>query len=188
MNLTFYKDRVEMFRQTVPPDSIGAEIGVQRGEFSKQILDGVNPRALHLVDAWKQQTDYGLDPANVSEEQHLANYRYVYDMFQNDRRVAIHRVDSIGAATILDSKGRFLDWFYLDANHSYQHVLNDLLVWSKLLLPDGCIYGHDYCINGKTIKFGFGVVEAVMQFCTDYRWKITALTEEEWSSFQLTRV
>lgn len=35
-----------------PTDSVGAEIGVFKGEFTAHILRRVQPKELHLIDAW----------------------------------------------------------------------------------------------------------------------------------------
>ena len=38
----------------MPKHSICAEIGVHEGEFSRRIVDTVEPERLHLIDPWKQ--------------------------------------------------------------------------------------------------------------------------------------
>jgi hypothetical protein len=37
----------------LPKGSVGAELGVAQGEFTRDILDRVDPSLLHLVDVWK---------------------------------------------------------------------------------------------------------------------------------------
>ena len=39
--------------QSMPKNSICAEIGVNRGNFSKSILNIVKPKTLYLIDPWK---------------------------------------------------------------------------------------------------------------------------------------
>ena len=40
----------------LPKNSIGAEIGVHKGDFSRKILRTVSPEALHLIDRWRHET------------------------------------------------------------------------------------------------------------------------------------
>jgi hypothetical protein len=41
----------------MPKNSICAEIGVWKGEFSKETIRIVRPRMLHLIDPWRYQPD-----------------------------------------------------------------------------------------------------------------------------------
>ena len=52
----------------------GIEIGVQKGEFSKQILSQWQGKMLYLVDCWEQQENYN-DLANCSDNEQSANYK-----------------------------------------------------------------------------------------------------------------
>jgi predicted O-methyltransferase YrrM len=37
-----------------------------------------------------------------------------------------------------------LDFVYIDANHDYSHVLEDIEAWAKIVKPGGIVSGHDY--------------------------------------------
>ena len=45
--------------EKLPANSIGAEIGVHRGEFASHILEVVKPKKLHLIDPWEFQEEFG---------------------------------------------------------------------------------------------------------------------------------
>ena len=49
-----------------------------------------------------------------------------------------------------------LDFVFIDAQHDYHSVINDIGLWAPKVKPGGLISGHDYNHN----KFP-GVVEAV---------------------------
>ena len=38
--------------EMMPKNSVCAEIGVNQGQFSKEILEVVQPKKLHLIDPW----------------------------------------------------------------------------------------------------------------------------------------
>lgn len=42
--------------EMLPRQSIGAEIGVHLGGFSRQISDALDPKELHLIDPWEHLT------------------------------------------------------------------------------------------------------------------------------------
>lgn len=163
--------------------STGIEVGVQRGEFSKQLLEALNPRRLYLIDCWEHQSDplYGNDPANISDGGHENNYRHVLRLFDRDDRVRIIRGYSPQALGYIPVG--VIDWAYIDARHDFMHALADIEFVSTIISQNGIIAGHDY-----TDKSGFEVVQAVAEFCNRTAWKLIATTDEEWPSFALKRV
>ena len=66
-----------------------------------------------------------------------------------------------------------LDWLYLDDDHTYQHVLQELELARKCVRPGGWILGHDYC---EVLP---GVSKAVNEFCGNHGLAISFLTDEE---------
>ena len=54
-----------------------------------------------------------------------------------------------------------LDFVFIDGNHSYENVLEDITEWTKKVKPGGIVAGHDY----KEDKVNnYGVVEAVQKY------------------------
>lgn len=41
--------------ELLPKDGVVAELGVDKGDFTKMILEKCNPRKLHLVDSWSSK-------------------------------------------------------------------------------------------------------------------------------------
>src|SRR5438445_8177430 len=54
---TIHPNARETILANIPKGSVGAEIGVWRGDFSAQILRTVQPGLLHLIDPWTCATD-----------------------------------------------------------------------------------------------------------------------------------
>lgn len=78
-----------------------------------------------------------------------------------------------------------LDAVFIDSNHRYQFVLQDLILWEKKLKPTGILMGHDYT-DYKPLNFG--TIPAVAEFCAHYPWELDVVTQEEdWPSFCLKR-
>lgn len=120
-----------------------AEIGVWKAEFSNSILEH-NPSHLYLIDPWKSQN---FDNRIYSIEQKKLDLIYdgVINRFRNDNRVTVLRSFS----NKVEFKNDFFDWVYVDANHSYENVLQDLNFYYPLLKTRGYLCGDDYGWNDK---------------------------------------
>jgi hypothetical protein len=141
-------------RQTLlrmmPKGSVCAEIGVWEGEFSQRILHTVQPRRLHLIDPWQYQGGekyrlawYG---GKAGSQAHMdALYGSVCRRFKREVRagqVIIHRQPS-GEAAVRYPDGYF-DWVYVDGNHLYEFVRNDLELYAPKIKIGGYLAGDDY--------------------------------------------
>lgn len=180
--------RIDLFT-SLRHGSEGAEIGVYRGDFSEQILKTA-VATLHLVDCWQcQKGDYEKDPSNINQGGQDANYREVQSKFAryiHSGRVCLYRLFSKAASEEFEP-GQ-LDWVYIDADHTYQGCLQDLIRWAPKVKRGGFLSGHDYADNKYTRAMEFGVVAAVTRFCEDYGWKLVAVTDEDWPSYKLERI
>jgi hypothetical protein len=157
-----------------------AEIGVFRGEYSRILLDTWHGRLLHLIDPWQHQSDYQ-DIANLTDE-HFN--RCLAETQQNLQRHAgrfrIHRLKSIEAAQYFFDHS--LDFVYLDANHSFAAVSEDLRTWFPKLKSGGIFAGHDY-LDGRLPEGLFGVASAVNEFAGEIGVAISVTREAVWPSW-----
>jgi len=140
---------------------IGAEIGVQSGNYSKVILD-FSKLHLVLIDAWRHLDDYP-DKANTSTANHLTlmNNTLKTLMPAHEGRFTLIRELSIVAAGLFPDN--FFDFLYLDANHSRKAVEEDLMTWWPKVKTGGVIGGHDYLDLEDEVN-SFGVKSAVDKF------------------------
>ena len=167
------------------PDMVIAEIGVHRGDFSEEILRAMTPHRLHLIDIWGSTGDVN----HVIGHQDF--YPLVTSRFENEPKVEIHRSDSVRAAASFENQS--LDMVYIDADHSYEAVLADLIAYGPKLRPDGVICGHDFVdlevlrmLKGRKSD-KYGVMEAVSTFARRFGFKLIALAFEITPSFVLVR-
>ena len=117
---------------------IGAEIGVCRGVHAK-MLALANPEAtIYCIDPWEVYDEYEepYTPELMAEcyeetKQRLAGTNCV-----------IVRKFSMNA--VLDFEDGSLDFVYIDGNHEFQHVTNDIAEWSKKVRKGGIVSGHDF--------------------------------------------
>ena len=118
---------------------VGAEVGVERGVFSEMLCQR-NP-ALHLyaIDAWTEYEDL---PAGRWSQAKLDAYYAAARA-----RLAAYDCDLVrkfSREAARDFEPESLDFVYIDANHEFRYVADDLCVWAKIVRPGGIVSGHDY--------------------------------------------
>lgn len=138
----------------------GAEIGVWKGAFSAQFC-AVNP-ALHMlcVDPWQSYPAW-LDTKNAMPVESATRlmedaYRQAQERLKPMNATIVRKFSADAAREVPD---RSLDFVYVDSNHSYESVTEDLELWAPKVRSGGWIGGHDY--RHFTNKPTIHVIEAV---------------------------
>lgn len=176
----------------------GIEIGSFEGQYSKYILEHW-PGHLYLVDVWTHldETEY-IDLSNKLDSKNI-----ICSVFDNvsgfeDRSTLIRTTSERASTLFLDN---FFDFIYIDANHRYKYVMQDLIHWYPKLKVGGIMAGHDFIsdysldkcnedgdthvwLKGLTdseYKYAglFGVNKAIQDFCNIKQIKFE-LTEDEY--------
>lgn len=171
-------DRIEMLT-AVPRNSRGAELGVCLGDFSAHLLEQIDPEQLFLVDVW-QHIDLGYQDKLMGHDGiQLKRYRSVVRRFGLDPRVRIIRDLSVAIQDLLPAG--YLDWIYIDGDHSYRGCRADLAAAATVVRPDGIIMGHDYDPDHP------GVIQAVTEFIQQQDYHLVLLTDEKCASYMLVK-
>lgn len=142
----------------------GVEVGVKLGEYSHVLLTGWKGRKLFSVDPWREfPGGQYVDLANVQQKIQDAYYKKTCQTLATfGERSVILRQTSVEAAVTF-SPGS-LDFVYLDAQHHYEAVKEDILRWWPLVKKEGILAGHDYIPDGLYLAGEFGVIRAVNEF------------------------
>lgn len=129
---------------------VGVEIGVYKGEFSEKFAKA--GLKLYAIDPWLSYNDYG-DPKKPSETD------FFNSLYEHTKRVlapypncTIIRKTSMEAAK--DFADRSLDFVYIDGNHQFKYVAEDIAEWSKKVKVGGVICGHDYIYTNPRTQAG----------------------------------
>lgn len=182
-----FPTRLDLFK-SLPAGSIGCEVGVWKGYNAIDILNNTSVGKLFLCDAWRRQVwSKHEQQSDAQHEKDLAECRHHIRGHLPSGRAVIVRGTSAEVA-LNDKTIPPLDWVYVDACHEYEFVLEDLRNWSRRLKPSGVIMGHDFTdTHPNAIKWGFGVVKAVNDFCEKEGWELVAVTQEDFPSYMLQR-
>jgi Methyltransferase domain len=152
----------------MPRNSICAEIGVHEGDFAEEILRSQKPVMLHLIDPWRYEDRREYNEAwyggKASGGQAVMDnrFRLVKRRFSKRirrKQVAVHR--GYSSDIVNEFSDDYFDWIYIDGNHLYEYVKQDLELYYPKVKPGGYITGDDYGVEGW---WSNGVQKAVDEF------------------------
>jgi hypothetical protein len=143
LNETAWGRGYHLFPQLISTYSgrIGVEVGVAFGGHSEAILKHTQVDKLYGVDPYCHSEDYK-DIMNLPQSKFDLLYERTRERLgkYKDRFELVRARSTEAARTLPDS----LDFVYLDADHSYEGCLRDIIAWSPKVKEGGVIGGHDY--------------------------------------------
>jgi len=192
-NNVMYNHRDDLIKDlnNLIPSGKGVEIGVFKGEFSKNILNNWEG-TLYMVDVWRPLGDEYEDASNHKD--HVDAYQETMENIKGfeDKGIMVRATSEVAADMFQDET---LDFIFIDANHAYDFVVEDINLWYPKLKKGGMFSGHDYInmdwyndpnfapngkdkyiytsmLDGTPIYNGvFGVNPAVDEFCDKHGYK-----------------
>jgi hypothetical protein len=116
---------------------IGAEIGVDLATYSNILCKRMPTLKLYCIDPWSNY-DVGRATPDLDREIIYKAAKEALERFN----VRIIRKYSMEAVNEFGDNS--LDFVYIDGDHRYSFVKEDLIEWGKKVRPGGIISGHDY--------------------------------------------
>lgn len=164
------------------PTGKGVEVGTFKGEFSKEIMENWEG-SLYMVDVWRPlSNEEYLDASNHGNHKNQIYGDAMNNISGFEDRAVMVRASSKVASNMFEDNS--LDFVYIDANHAYDYVVQDIELWYPKVKEGGYLCGHDYinidwyndpnfAKNGKDKHIYsdnyyhgvFGVNSAVDEFC-----------------------
>lgn len=122
--------------------NLGAEIGVNQGGYSEALCKA-NPK-LHLysIDSWLASSYEDLANRGEGPQRKMDhNYKEAVKRLSHYDCEIIRKESQEAVKDFADCS---LDFVYIDANHDFANVANDIHAWGKKVKIGGIISGHDY--------------------------------------------
>lgn len=117
----------------------GVELGIWLGASSKFLLDLPMIEHLYMVDPWSPAYQYG---TNYTAEQFEGFYRSVKELIERyGKRKTILRMDSTAAKSLIPKEQ---DFVFIDADHSFKSVIDDINNYRYHIRKDGILCGDDF--------------------------------------------
>lgn len=133
---------------------VAAELGVAEGIWATELYS-LGLDKLYLVDVWEQHTEL-VGCASLDNIWHENNYLDVLRRFRDKPNVILLKGLTKEMANHIPDNS--LGLCYVDADHSYYGVMEDLETYYPKLVQGGIIAVHDY------ENLGYGVNRAVKEF------------------------
>jgi len=119
------------------------EVGSQEGRTPWYILANTSRPGVevHCVDPYEVYDNYGyIEPFVMSDVEKKARY-YLSEFIENGS-CFMHKKYSVDACNNFDDSS--LDLVFIDANHTYDYVKEDIECWYPKIRNGGILSGHDY--------------------------------------------
>jgi hypothetical protein len=181
------REDIPAYLNKIGLSGIGAEIGVKEGYFSNRILTKWKGKMLLMVDPWKHMTDWSSDINVIDSEMEEVYKKAMIAVNEFEGRFKVLRMTSEEASKHVDDES--LDFVYIDANHDYSHVCEDLFYWYPKVKKGGLMSGHDYLnikkgdiITGSDVMCpeDVDVKSAVDEFAKNLGVKIETTLNDYW--------
>ena len=169
MKIRHRRDLWKLFTPPVPGGA--AEIGVAEGLFSADLLAmPCQFPVVYMVDRWRSVPSQKGDAAN-SQAWHDKNMAEAIARVAKygDRAIQLRGNSTEMADSVANNS---LALVYVDCDHSYDGVRDDIRAWFPKLMSGGVMAFHDY------ENPGYGVKQAVKDFCLN-RYEIHLLPEDK---------
>ncbi len=151
------------------PHRIGAEIGVNHGTTQIQLLEHLpDLELIYAVDPWRAYSEYDKSLAPTKQRTQETFDRDYLDYLRRAQpfaaRVFVMRAFSVEAAGMIPEAS--LDFVFIDGNHFYDYVRQDIALWTPKVRAGGFVSGHDYRATSPKGE-DWGVVRAVREAFAD---------------------
>lgn len=138
-----------------------AEVGVRYGYNFEQLLS-CGPMEAFAIDHWRVTGKKSEQDTDLTQTQLDDIYIAVVARNLHRPNVCVVRAASSQAVALLPLCS--LDYVYIDADHTKDGSLADMLLWWKRIRQGGILGGHDYIKLKARNGVSFGVIEAVDEF------------------------
>lgn len=118
---------------------VGAEVGVYKGEFTELFCkEGFDK--FYAIDPWIGFSGQGRSQKLQDRQDFL--YEHTKRVLAPYDNCEIIRETSMDA--VKKFKNNSLDFVYIDGNHNFRYIAEDIYEWIWKVKPGGIISGHDY--------------------------------------------
>ncbi len=126
---------------------VGVEVGTQLAQFASRLRGRWRGQKLICVDPWKAY--YGVDMDDAAHESYYRQAQTTMNNFGPQGTTwEFLRTTGLEAAKKFAAEGAQFDFVFLDDDHDYQPVLDEIDAWWPLIKPGGFLTGHDWVCDG----------------------------------------
>jgi len=143
---------------------IAVEIGTEKGDNAYDMVRQLNIQMLYVIDPYSAYDDY-IRSENTRTEKGMMDIERMAKRKLKKYGEKISWIKKLSNDAVNDIPNN-VDFIYIDGNHEYEYVLNDMRNYWAKIRQGGVMAGHD--INNS------GVAKAVCQFAKENNLYFTA--------------
>lgn len=142
---------------------VGAEIGVNAGHHAQSLLQFLDVYRLYLIDPYELYEEYpeGVLQYGANQPQLTGAETHARSILHGHSEKIVWLKD-FSAFVAKNFEEESLDFVYIDGNHDYKYVREDIENFWPLTKQGGVLGGHDF-YNGHA-KSHDGVLQAAIEF------------------------
>ena len=143
---------------------IGAEVGVFNGYYSETLCKTIPDLELYAIDAWEGYKGY-------RDHKYASSFNKAYESTVKLLKPfpKAHIVKKFSIDAVKDFSDGSLDFVYIDGNHEYKYVKEDIEIWAPKVHKGGIVAGHDWYV---TPTGNHGVINAVSEYVSKHRYNL----------------
>lgn len=150
-----FQEFYSMMVRELPNNSHIVEVGAYKGRstayLAVEVINSGKNIKIDVVDTWNGSDDFGdpntTNPDYVNDPEFIEFDGNLLPIFKRNVAPVLHllnpiQLPSTEAAKLYEDKS--LDFVFIDANHRYEYVKEDIFAWTPKIKLGGLIAGHDY--------------------------------------------
>lgn len=106
-------------------------------------------KTLYLIDPYLEYEDYQREGKDRSQQSMNKNKTIAHNNLAQYDTVKKVWIEKLSGEAVTDIEEK-VDYVYIDGNHFYKYVKNDIANYYPLLKRDGVLAGHDFNWHGVT--------------------------------------
>lgn len=136
----------EFLREKELERSVGVEIGVFRGQTTFHLLGALPELSIVAIDSWRIQP-YA-DKDGTVRKRDFAAVEGSFDKRAVRFPNRLAKVKDTSVSGLSKFPTAHFDWAFIDADHEYGAVKEDIVATKRVVRSGGWILGHDYTWPG----------------------------------------
>lgn len=154
-----YEKTYDFLIKSIPENGTFVECGAWLGKSSNYLCEIANKKNINvfIVDSWKGSQN------ELENAQKMATEIDIFEVFKENmdgKKYTAIREYSLDACKIFENES--LDVVFIDMEHTYKSVMQDIQAWLPKVKKNGYLAGHDYSDFWPEVKKA--VVDKFVEF------------------------
>lgn len=116
---------------------VGVEVGTYKGEFAEKFAKA--GLTIFGVDPWRIYKDFGNPRGQDRLDFQYEHTKRLLSPYPNAKLIRKTSMEAVE-----DFADESLDFVYIDGNHDFKYIAEDLAEWTRKVKKGGIVSGHDY--------------------------------------------